>query len=120
MSPQTKRDSRHLAMSNNSTERLTTTLSGFRPASEEEVGKIISTSPNKQCGLDPVPTALVKQCLPILLPVITKIVNLSLSSGTFPESLKHSVITPHLKNPPSTKITLVITDRSLICPSSLK
>ena len=106
LSPQTKKDSRHLAMSNNSTERLTTTLSGFRPASEEEVGKIISTSPDKQCGLDPVPTALVKQCLPILLPVITKIVNLSLSSGTFPESLKHSVITPHLKKPSLNKDNL--------------
>ena len=51
LSTKTKKDSRHLAMSNNSTERLTTTLSGFRPASEEEVGKIISTSPDKQCGL---------------------------------------------------------------------
>jgi hypothetical protein len=49
------------------------------------------------CDLDPIPTSLLKQCLSVLLPSITNIVNLSLSSGTFPDQFKHSVIKPLLK-----------------------
>jgi hypothetical protein len=57
------------------------------------------TSPDKHCDLDPIPTWLLKKCLPVLLPTITKIVNFSLDSGTFPSSFKHSVISPLLKKP---------------------
>jgi len=40
---------------------------------------------------------VVKENLPIMLPVITKIVNASLASGVFPSRLKHSIITPVIK-----------------------
>ena len=45
------------------------------------------------------PTFLVKQCLPQLLPVLTRIVNLSLETETMPPEFKKAVIRPLLKRP---------------------
>ena len=45
-------------------------------------------SPTKSCLLDPWPTFLVKECLDILLPSITKLVNCSLSEGVVPADFK--------------------------------
>ena len=47
--------------------------------------------------LDPIPTSLLKDCASALVPVITKIINLSFSSGNFPMVFKHSLVTPLLK-----------------------
>ena len=55
------------------------------------------------CDLDPLPTKLLKSCLDILLTPITNIVNLSLESGSFPDVLKVSHITPSLKKPSLSK-----------------
>ena len=52
---------------------------------------------NKSCELDPIPTWLLKKCLSVLLPLITKIVNMSLTTGTFPECYKDAIIRPILK-----------------------
>ena len=59
-------------------------LSSFPPASIDEIAKLLHTSPNKQCDIDPVPTILLKQVSATILPIITKttIVNLFLSTGT--------------------------------------
>ena len=38
----------------------------------EEHGLIISSSKNKSCPLDPIPTKLVIECLDVLLPPITR------------------------------------------------
>src|SRR5664279_745040 len=43
--------------------------------------------------------SLLKQCCHILAPVITDIVNLSLSTGVFPSQLKQAIITPLIKKP---------------------
>ena len=51
----------------------------------------------KSCILDPLPATLLKQHFELLLPVILKIVNLSLESGHFPSSLKTAVLSPLLK-----------------------
>ncbi|XDV49973.1 hypothetical protein PO909_019111 [Leuciscus waleckii] len=51
------------------------------------------------CPLDPIPSALVKHCLPCLSPLIMVIINSSLTSGTVPSSLKVAAITPILKKP---------------------
>jgi len=71
----------------------------FLPATEDEIIKLISDCPNKQCGLDAIPTSLLKHCCHILAPVITYIVNLSLSTGQFCPKLKQSIITPQSKKP---------------------
>ena len=71
----------------------------FQQVSEEEVFKLVKGLPDKTCDLDPIPTHLLKQLLPVLLPVLTHIVNRSLESGTFPASLKKAIVKPTIKNP---------------------
>ena len=63
-------------------------LTCFQPATSEEVRKLILTSPTKTCALDPIPTSLLKSCVDVLLTPITNIVNLSLKSSVFPDTLK--------------------------------
>ena len=58
---------------------------------------LIRTSKKKTCSLDPIPTKLVLECLDILLPVITKIINYSLEHGVFPPAWKNSLVFPLLK-----------------------
>ena len=76
-----------------------TALHQFQPVSATEISKLIMSSPDKQCELDPIPTFLLKKCINSLLPVITQIINMSLATGIFPEGFKHSIITPLLKKP---------------------
>jgi len=61
----------------------------FTPALLTEVPKLIWSSPNKSCELDPIPTFLLKYCLHRLIVPLTKIINLSLSSWMFPSHFKH-------------------------------
>ena len=72
-------------------------LSHFSPVTQDEVSKLIGQSSDTFCDLDPIPTSLLKQCLPVLLPTITNIINLSLSSGTFPDQFKICSVLPLLK-----------------------
>ena len=65
--------------------------------SEEEVLKIIKSTPNKSCELDPIPTSLVLECISVLLTPITNIVNYSLQEGSFPSCFKTAHVTPLLK-----------------------
>jgi len=74
-------------------------LDAFRPTSVVEISRIINCLPNKQCDLDPLPTSLLKKCLPVLAPTIANIVNLSLSTGVFPSNFKQSIVTPLIKKP---------------------
>ena len=72
-------------------------LSEFKQLTENEVEKMVMEFPNKQCELDPLPLAMLKECLPVVLPHITKIVNLSLRLGDLPDKLKMAIIRPLLK-----------------------
>jgi exonuclease III len=74
-------------------------FSSFSSLTVEEVSKLLSQSANTNCDLDPIPTSLLKQCSAVLLPTITKIINLSLSTGTFPDQFKSCSVHPHLKKP---------------------
>ena len=78
-------------------------LTSFEPVTSEEVRKLILTSPTKTCALDPIPTSLLKSCVDVLLTPITNIVNLSLKSGVFPDTLKLSHITPLIRKPSLSK-----------------
>ena len=69
----------------------------FRPCTSNEVRQLISASPNKTCQLDPLPTNIVKEFLPQLLPFIVRMCNQSLLSGQFPASHRHAIVTPILK-----------------------
>ncbi len=72
-------------------------LCSFTPATTTEVNNAIMKYANKSCELDPVPTWLVKKCLPELLPLITGIINTSLQTGNFPSTFKKAIIRPILK-----------------------
>ena len=63
----------------------------------EEIKKIVRSAPTKSCGLDPIPTWLLKQCEDELVPVLTLIVNASLSCADFSDELKKAFVTPLIK-----------------------
>ena len=58
--------------------------SEVRLLSETEVHELIKASTKTSCSLAPNPTKLFTECLDVLLPPITKLINLSLESGYFP------------------------------------
>ena len=74
-----------------------TQLTNFRPATIEEVTKIICGSSPATCSLHPIPTYLLKECCDTLAPVITQTVNSSRRDGTVPTKLKNAVVSPLLK-----------------------
>jgi hypothetical protein len=67
-------------------------LSNFQPVTHDEVSKLLSQSPATECDLDPIPTSLLKQCASV-------IINLSSSSGIFPDQFKSCSVHPLLKKP---------------------
>lgn len=78
-------------------QHIQTQLYTLRPATEEEVRKLISKSSSATCSLDPIPTWLVKKCCECLLPIITQMVNMSLSKSDFSSQLKEALVVPLLK-----------------------
>ena len=72
-------------------------LSGLKKWQKEETLKIIRSLATKSCKQDPISTWMLKSCIGELLPVITGIVNISLSTGNFPSQLKSALVTPLLK-----------------------
>ena len=76
---------------------LTCHFVNFVPTSNTELSKIANNIIMKSCILDPLPPTLLKQHFYLLLPIILKIVNLSLESGHFPSSLNTAVLSPLLK-----------------------
>ena len=72
-------------------------LSNLQLVSCEELASLIKGSSLKSCQLDPVPALVLRQCYDILLPVITRTLNLSLQHGQFPDVLKMALIIPLLK-----------------------
>ena len=72
-------------------------LDSFTEVSEDDIRKIIHSSPTKSCALDPLPTWLLKKCEDELIPVLSLIVNTSLSCAEFPKELKRAFLTPLIK-----------------------
>lgn len=78
---------------------LSRLFSSFSLPSAAEIVDIIRNSKQTTCQLDPLPTILVKACLPSLASRITNIIHSSLTSGIVPSALKSAAITPILKKP---------------------
>ena len=81
------------------TPTLNSLLDSFRILSQNDVHELICKSSKKSCILDPLPTPLVIECLDVLAPIITKIVNTSLTTGKVPSSWKEAVVHPTQKKP---------------------
>ena len=79
------------------TRNISETFDGFELLTEEQVSKVIKGMSTKSCELDPIPVDILKQILPAVLPVITKIINLSLQQGVFVESWKLAIVRPLIK-----------------------
>jgi len=73
------------------------TCYAFTALSEDDFRHLIQDSSKKSCSLDPLPTSVALNYVDILLPVITKTINLSLISGQFAEERKCALINPLLK-----------------------
>ena len=69
----------------------------FKYISEAQIKNLIDTSRLKSCILDPFPASILKSYIDILLPIFTRIVNMSLETATMPTQLKEAVLTPKLK-----------------------
>ena len=76
---------------------LDCSFDSFVPVSDEELFKLCKKLLFKSCDLDPIPSSLLRQNLRLLLPIICKIVNLSLTSGSVPSTLKTAVLRTLLK-----------------------
>ena len=72
-------------------------LTVFTQVTQDKIGKITSKSPTKSCLLDPLPTSLIEECIDIVLPSITKLVNCSLREGLVLDGFKKAVVTPLIK-----------------------
>jgi hypothetical protein len=62
---------------------LISSLSDFTPVSEHTISELIRKAKATICQLDPLPTSLVKACLPSISPMITNIINTSLKTGCY-------------------------------------
>ena len=74
-----------------------TSFGQFDHVSPNGVKTIIQSSKSKSCALDPIPTWLLKDCIDVLLPTLTDIMNASLDQSIFPSFFKKTLIFPLIK-----------------------
>ena len=67
-------------------------LNKFDEMNVDEVAQIIQLMATKSCELGPIPAIILKRFLKDLAPIITRIVNISLQTGTFTMAWKISII----------------------------
>ena len=67
----------------------------LQPVHPDNVMKIISSLKNtKSCGIDDIDSSIIKLAKNELVPAITHIVNLSITSGKFPQQWKQAKVIP--------------------------
>ncbi len=71
----------------------------FTTIGQDELNKLITASKPTTCLLDPVPTKLLKELLPVAEEPLLNIINSSLSLGHVPKPFKLAVIKPLIKKP---------------------
>ena len=78
--------------------RNTPTLKSFAAITEDDLLKLIMEMPTKTCESDIIPTKLLKEILPTIIPALTKIANLSINNGVFSEKWKSATVKPLIKS----------------------
>ena len=73
------------------------TLTYFETVSVDDLLPLARRISKKSCDVDPIPAQLLTGCLDVLMPVITKMVNLSLETACVPNNRKEAVLKPLLK-----------------------
>ena len=69
----------------------------FQTTNPHQIMLMIKSSNNKYCALDPLPTAIVKQCSDLLSTYISIMFNRSLTEGYLPPCQKIANVSPRLK-----------------------
>ena len=72
-------------------------LTEFYPVSPDKLSQLLAGSGLKVCLHDPLPSLLMKNCVDVLLPIVSDIVNCSLDSYTVPHVMKEALVRPILK-----------------------
>ena len=73
-------------------------FSSFEPVTTIDFRNLMLSSLKSTCLSDPVPFKLLPYCVDVIAPVISRIINLSLSAGIFSNDLKSAFVKPLLKN----------------------
>uniref|UniRef100_A0A8D0D0W2 Reverse transcriptase domain-containing protein n=1 Tax=Sander lucioperca TaxID=283035 RepID=A0A8D0D0W2_SANLU len=79
--------------------RPDTYLDGFYPLDLQQLMLRVSSAKPTTCLLDPIPTKLLKEALPVVNTTLLDTINMSLLTGHVPQSFKVAVIKPILKKP---------------------
>ena len=74
-----------------------TVFDTFKMVTEEEVEELVISTANKSCELDILPTWLLKDNLDAVLPILTSIINCSLSTSHVPADFKKALLKPLIK-----------------------
>ena len=82
-----------------SSEERVAHLNSFASIDLIEFNTIVYSSKSSTCLLDPIPTKLLKELLPVIGTPLLNIVNASLICGHIPQTLKLAVIKPLIKKP---------------------
>ena len=72
-------------------------FNSFTPTTVEKTEHLIVAVPNKHCLLDPVPTALIKNCATLMAPFLSLLFKKSQSGGYIPASQKVAIVKSLLK-----------------------
>ncbi len=72
-------------------------LLSFVEASKEEIARLLAKAAPKPSGSDPMPTWLLKECTDECTPLLTPIVNSSLTNALVPRGLKTALVQPRVK-----------------------
>ena len=65
--------------------------------SVKKIAPLLCRSVGKSCVLDPITGSVLRDCIEELLPIIARIINLSLQSAVMPHDLKEAVLKPKIK-----------------------
>ena len=84
-------------MPTNPVEFSRTVFPEFQLVTEDFAKTVVQEMPPKSYDLDPIPTSVLYDCLDEVIPIVTSIMNKSLSSGIVPQCFKHALVKPLLK-----------------------
>ena len=69
----------------------------FERMTEDQVKSLVNSCRLKTCSLDHLPASIMKDCMDVLLPILTKMINISIETANVPIQLKEAMIRPKLK-----------------------
>uniref|UniRef100_A0A8C6UJA3 Reverse transcriptase domain-containing protein n=1 Tax=Neogobius melanostomus TaxID=47308 RepID=A0A8C6UJA3_9GOBI len=78
-------------------EPVSSMWSSFRSVTFADISKLMTKIKPSSCSSDVIPFRLFQKVFEEIGPCITKMVNLSLSTGVFPNAFKHAIVEPLLK-----------------------